>query len=1060
MTNNNAASGAGYVCPENVEIHTDHALLDRIQAALGGSPDKLQFDGKFHRFKLDSSRDAGWYSARLNNGVPTLICGDWRQGPDGPRYKFGGHSDGATVASDQDRKRRQRERQQRATQANRTAKLATGLWEDAPRATGHPYRDRKQIAPGHLRLLTPAVIQRQAPWFQSWCARHDLHGALLVPMYRNKRIVDLQLINAAGAKLFLPNGDHNGAFMVLGKPSPDQPLLIATGYATCASLRECTGSAVVCAFSDGNLEPVVAAFRVAYPDSSITIAADNDLHADPTKINSGVRYSTFAARKHDCLLAVPHLDGLKCDYNDLHIAKGRQAVVESLARARPVTSTVPVISAATASKQLQAELTDWLNFGGDLGIKAAAGMGKTTRLMKEIDARQLRCDYFVPSHALAQEQADRLPPGVAIAIRGRTHQTPTQPPLCQKHEAATALEKAGMGHQTMPLLCGKIDPKTGKRPCPYAGNCGYLQQFQSPAPIRFYAHEYLPLPAENRLTKREVDIAVIDESFRDALEKRRRWSLGELSAQQETVYHDLTTAIIEGRLLSMNAALPEIDRLLDQESDQSVRVHPEMDATHAAHVCKPLVDRERKPISFLWNCKQAIEANHDQRLWFANVDNGAIFAAWRKPISFIADTTPKAFLDASLSSNIIKAVSPNCRIVEIQARRNAHITQITDSAMSHRRLLDDNDYMSSRLLELVQRKAREHGPHGAVIAPLKWIEAHGHRLPASIKTAHFGGLRGLNELEQCDWLIQIGRFQPPPHAVESAARAWFPDIHLNLGGGYLQERRELSAENGDGAYVWTHSHSDPRCRELLESIREEESLQAVDRLRLVHAQTPKHIYLISNLPLPGIEPDVLTTLDAITLPGRIAEVALRDGVIMTSRSELSVRHPDLFSTPDAALWAMQSYREERVFNVWVSNNPLFRNPHIETAQTLTYRLQGSRGGKPKSATIPNGLSRADAAEILTKIHGKYVTFIEQPDSPDPPLPTTLKSVAPKPEPTTESEPATVEAPAPEPAPPSPPLAVENRIAARKAVFLAAGWSPWNAEARARDEMACMAEVAL
>ncbi|MBK8755554.1 MAG: hypothetical protein IPL99_29770 [Candidatus Competibacteraceae bacterium] len=44
---------------------------------------------------------------------------------------------------------------------------------------------------------------------------------------------------------------------------------------------------------------------------------------------------------------------------------------------------------------------------------------------------------------------------------------------------------------------------------------------------------------------------------------------GELSAQPETVYHDLATAIIEGRLLSMNAALPEIDRLLDQESDQS-----------------------------------------------------------------------------------------------------------------------------------------------------------------------------------------------------------------------------------------------------------------------------------------------------------------------------------------------------------------------------------------------------------------------------------------------------------------------------------------------------------
>ena len=297
----------------DMDIHSDRALLDSIQAALGGSPDKLIFDGKFHRFKLDTSRDAGWYVGHLNNGVPTLICGDWRTGPEGPRFKFGGHSESANVAvaSDQDRKRQQLERQQRATQANRAAKLATGIWEVAPRAAEHPYPDRKQIAPGNLRQLTPAVIQRQAPWFQSWCAHHDLHGALLIPMYRHKRIVDLQLINAAGNKLFLPKGDHTGAFTVLGKPSPDQPLIIATGYATCVSLRECTGSAVVCAFSDGNLEPVVAAFRNTYPGTPITIAADNDRHADPIKINSGVRYSTFAARKHNCLLAVPHLDGLK-----------------------------------------------------------------------------------------------------------------------------------------------------------------------------------------------------------------------------------------------------------------------------------------------------------------------------------------------------------------------------------------------------------------------------------------------------------------------------------------------------------------------------------------------------------------------------------------------------------------------------------------------------------------------------------------------------------------------------------------------------------------------------
>jgi hypothetical protein len=44
--------------------------------------------------------------------------------------------------------------------------------------------------------------------------------------------------------------------------------------------------------------------------------------------------------------------------------------------------------------------------------------------------------------------------------------------------------------------------------------------------------------------------------------------------------------------------------------------------------------------------------------------------------------------------------------------------------------------------------------------------------------------------------------------------------------------------------------------------------------------------------------------------------------------------------------------------------------------------------------------------------------------------------------------------APEPAP------IEERIAARKAELMAAGWAWYCAEARARDDMARMAEVAI
>lgn len=53
-------------------------------------------------------------------------------------------------------------------------------------------------------------------------------------------------------------------------------------------------------------------------------------------------------------------------------------------------------------------------------------------------------------------------------------------------------------------------------------------------------------------------------------------------------------------------------------------IHPEMDAATAAQKAKPLLQAQRKPTMFLWNCKKAIEGNGVNRLWFKNVDGGSI----------------------------------------------------------------------------------------------------------------------------------------------------------------------------------------------------------------------------------------------------------------------------------------------------------------------------------------------------------------------------------------------------------------------------------------------------
>ena len=744
----------------------------------------------------------------------------------------------------------------------------------------------------------------------------------------------------------------------------DKNIIVATGFATCASLRECIGLTVVCAFSDSNIEPVISDILRKYPDKEIIIAADNDIRTDKKIINSGIVYSEAAARKHNCLVVIPRMNNEKVDFNDLHSALGKQAVIDQFATAYNPRLRRIEVSPYKAGLLLDDAIDDWLDSRDDVGIKAPAGLGKSTRMLKKIIERNLRCDYFVPSYALALEQAARLPLGTAIAIRGRTHQTDNIKPLCMKWEAAYHLEKCGLAHKTMRLLCGTIDHVTGSRPCPYAGNCGYLQQFYSDAPIRLLAHEYLSLDS-NRLTKRAIDVAVIDESFHDSLEKFNKWSVGELLEQAEPVYKELVTAIIENRLLSMNSALNVIDEILNAEEDIESHLQPEMDAQTAVTKVKPLLEARRKPTSFLWNCKKAIESNGVNRLWFKNINNtGFILAVWTKPISFIAKDTPTAFIDASLVESIVKKVKPDCRIVKIDAARQAYITQITDSALSKTRLETDADYLSSRLIEFISRQAKIN-PNGAVIAQKFWIEAHSDKLPATVKVAHYGALRGLNALEGCDWLVQIGRVQPQPQGVEEIVRAWFPDATLTLPGAYIQQQKTLNAKDGAGAVVWTQTHPDSRCAEVLESIREQESLQALDRLRLIHGKV-KRIWLFTNLPLPGIEPDELATLDGLTLPGRLAEVALRDSVVITGRKELSERHPDVFPTEDSALSAVRNIFDDPL-NVSDSNRSPIRCRHIYPS--VNYRPQG-QPGKPRTAIILSGNEGLE--ERLEAIHGKPV----------------------------------------------------------------------------------------
>ncbi len=75
--------------------------------------------------------------------------------------------------------------------------------------------------------------------------------------------------------------------------------------------------------------------------------------------------------------------------------------------------------------------------------------------------------------------------------------------------------------------------------------------------------------------------------------------------------------------------------------------------------------------------------------------------------------------------------------------------------------------------------------------------------------------------------------------------------------------------DGSPKGVLTPIHPDRRVQRVLELIRENELVQAIDRLRLIHSDRCKRVIILCNIPL-DITVDELRTLDELAgTPGRL-----------------------------------------------------------------------------------------------------------------------------------------------------------------------------------------------
>lgn len=198
----------------------------------------------------------------------------------------------------------QRQRRQKLT-ACRAFEILCGAESPDPH---HPYLVAKRLQPHRL--------------YQSG-------NDLLVPLHNvNGELVNVQTIGPDGRKMFLRDGQVQGAFHVMGDfdlmapDAPEHDVFVCEGWATGAALLQYWNvRAVVCAMNAGNLKHVAASLRQRYGSRiQLVIAGDDDRSS---KDNPGFRAANEAALLVGCFVSFPEwrpgVPAELSDFNDLMI---------------------------------------------------------------------------------------------------------------------------------------------------------------------------------------------------------------------------------------------------------------------------------------------------------------------------------------------------------------------------------------------------------------------------------------------------------------------------------------------------------------------------------------------------------------------------------------------------------------------------------------------------------------------------------------------------------------------------------------------------------------------
>jgi phage/plasmid primase-like uncharacterized protein len=307
-----------------------------IQSAGIATKATIPADGRLHRFHIEGDRPGsknGW-AVLFEGDIPIGLFGSWKH-DNGKFHKWTSSLENDLTLEQKARQAEKILSAQKLHDAekkkirNQCRKWCSNIWEKARDATNnHPYLKAKEVHSYGLKQLRDNLL----------IPLRDVAG----------EIQGMQFILPDGSKKFKTGTTKKGNYFSIGKPR-NKTLFLCEGYATGASIHQCTGHAVAVCFDAGNLKHAAELLKQKYPDLSLKICADND------ESGVGQKAAHEAALAVGGVVARPPAAGQ--DFNDMHRNNGAVAVKDCIESKEY--SILHVESRSSCPEEWEPTINDW-----------------------------------------------------------------------------------------------------------------------------------------------------------------------------------------------------------------------------------------------------------------------------------------------------------------------------------------------------------------------------------------------------------------------------------------------------------------------------------------------------------------------------------------------------------------------------------------------------------------------------------------------------------------------------------------------------------------------------